>query len=362
MKVFVNISLLIVSMFILGACSLEQKKIEDLQVENLAGSLLQVDSFSIGARPRLQMDRIWLLKSTSNNVNATVCIQRGDSLITKCQAFYRGNGRGEFDNIAFSKGQNKSLYVLNYPSTGNKLLSLTVIPEKKYAAFDFKGNEVYDLRNIPSVRFLNDSFSVLSDSTMLIAGAPYNQIGHIFTVVNFKKETWRTLDFWPSDTHDKIDSLAKHSVYTDNCKIFNSGNKFLYQCGWERYAFIFTISGNKIVIENELFSTKLDYKEIADGNYVPLKNSGKTLKMATNDNAIYSLMIEKNAQGGKPNNYMESHYGNEIQVYQWDGTPLRRILLDKVGWNIMVSADNKKMYLFSINPQTNADEIWEYNL
>lgn len=59
---------------------------------------------------------------------------------------------------------------------------------------------------------------------------------------------------------------------------------------------------------------------------------------------------------------MESQYGNEIQVYDWDGNPIRRIALNKVGSSIKISADKKNLYLFSENPKTKADEIWMYNL
>jgi len=49
-------------------------------------------------------------------------------------------------------------------------------------------------------------------------------------------------------------------------------------------------------------------------------------------------------------------------VYDWDGNPIRRIALDKVGSSIKISADKKNLYLFSENPKTKADEIWMYNL
>lgn len=49
-------------------------------------------------------------------------------------------------------------------------------------------------------------------------------------------------------------------------------------------------------------------------------------------------------------------------MYDWDGNPIRRIALDIVGSSIKISADKKKLYLFSENPKTKADEIWMYNL
>ena len=180
-------------------------------------------------------------------------------------------------------------------------------------------------------------------------------------IIDFKNLKAETLDFWPQDKFAG-DSLSKHSVYTDNSRIFKSKDRFLYLCGWERYAFIFSIDKNKVEVKNELFSVKPEYKEAPDGNYELLKNSGKRLAIDVDENAIYVLMIEKNLYGKTPKNYMESQYGNEIQVYDWDGNPIRRIALDKVGSSIKISADKKKLYLFSENPKTKVDEIWMYNL
>lgn len=156
--------------------------------------------------------------------------------------------------------------------------------------------------------------------------------------------------------------MAKHSVYTDNASIFRNKDKFLYLCGWERYAFLFKIDEGNVEVEKELYSEKLDYKEIADGNYAPTKISGKSLRMDANQKAIYVFLIEKNKEGQEPKNYMESQFGNEVEVYDWDGKLLRHIILDKVGYNIKVSDDNKCLYLFTMNTKSNAHEIWQYQL
>ena len=100
----------------------------------------------------------------------------------------------------------------------------------------------------------------------------------------------------------------------------------------------------------------------ADGNYAPTKISGKSLRMDANQKAIYVFLIEKNKEGQEPKNYMESQFGNEVEVYDWDGKLLRHIMLDKVGYNIKVSDDNKCLYLFTMNTKSNAHEIWQYQL
>lgn len=360
MKYIIKILLIAISVFFLSSCLNNPKSISDLEVEKLKGMLVCNDSLNSGLYPYTKVDSLWFFKLYSNKVNCNVSLDKGDSVQTVGLVFSRGAGPGEYDEISLAYSSQKDMYVLNYSSEGNKLLSLTKFLQKKYVAGDFKTGEKYNLINLPAIRFGSDNFIILSDSTFLVSGAPYNQIGHIFSIINYKKCTLKTLDFWPTDGH-RGDSLAKHSVYTDNCKIFKSKNKLLYLCGWERYAFIFEIDGNKVNIKKELFSKKLEYKEIADGNYQPLKIN-ESLGMDTNEEAIYALMIEKNIEGKKTKNYMESQFGNEIQVYDWNGNLKRRIMLDKVGRCIKVSNDNKILYLFTENPKTKKEQIWKYEL
>lgn len=361
MKNLVKIIWLLALLMVIESCSNEQNNFDDLKAENLKGTQLLMDSLNEGDYPYVLSDSIWFLKLHNNKANCNVSQEKGDSIITKSYAFFRGGSREEYNDVVLSLSSNKDLFVLNYPPTGNKFLSLTKISKANYQNLNFNSTMKFDLTKLPAMRFVTDNFLVLSDSTIMVSGAPYNQIGHVFSVVNYQKGTLSTLDFWPIDGHDK-DSLAKHSVYTDNCRIFKAKDKFLYMCGWERYAFIFTVNGQTVNKEKELYSTMLEYKEISEGNYQPQKISGKSLRMDANANAIYALMIEKNIEGAEPKKYMDSQFGNEIQVFDWDGTPIRHIFLDKVGRLIKVSEDNKSLYLFTENPQTGKDQIWKYKL
>lgn len=351
----------LLAIVMLASCSnVAKKSIEDLTVENIQGTLLHPDDKCIGAYPRLITQDFWLSQVYRDDVNCCICVQDGDSLLAKRNVFNKGKGRGEYDEVSFALSSDGALGVLNY-ANGNQLLSFSSFPKSDLNRLDFSKGQRFDLTKLPSIRFATNSFQVLSDSTILLPGAPFSQAGHLFSIIDFKNLKAETLDFWPQDKFAG-DSLSKHSVYTDNSRIFKSKDRFLYLCGWERYAFIFSIDKNKVEVKNELFSVKPEYKEAPDGNYELLKNSGKRLAIDVDEDAIYVLMIEKNLYGKTPKNYMESQYGNEIQVYDWDGNPIRRIALDKVGSSIKISADKKNLYLFSENPKTKADEIWMYNL
>ena len=342
-----------------SSCSLNEKSI--LEVENLQGCLISMDAQAEGTNLHIITDNIWFLNSFSNKYNYEVAKQVADSIQVIRHSFYRGAGHGEYDNAVLALSSDKSLYVLNCSSNGNKIYSLARIKSEKYTKGIYVPDDFYDLSGLPALRYVVKNFVVQSDSSIIICGAPYKHIDHIFSVINFKKSTLRTLNYWPEDKHHG-DNLAKHSVYADNSCLFHTGNSYMYLCGWERFAFIFTIDKNNVEVEKELFNDKLDYKEIADGNYAPLKISKQMLKMSATSHRIYALMIEKNINGEEPKSYMDSQYGNEIQIYDWEGNLTRHIVLDKVGCNLKVTDDDKYLYLLSQDPKTRQNKIWKYTL
>lgn len=360
MNIKLYISVILFSL-VCSSCSDVSKKMEELPFEQLKGKLIKPDKDCLNSYPRFIAKNFWLSKVYNKNVNCCICVQEGDSLLKKSYVFAKGKSRDEYDDVSFALASNQDLGVLNCSSNGNQLLSYSIVAKEDYLKQNFTKYERFGLTKLPSLRYVSNSFQVLDESKILIPGAPYAQIGHIFSVIDYKKNSIEVLEFWPKDNFVG-DSLSKHSVYTDNSMIFKSNGKFMYLCGWERYAFIFSIDKNKVNVESELFSVLPKYKEAPYGNYELLENSGKRLCADANDDVICFLMVEKNLYGKKPKNYMESQYGNEVQVYDWNGNPKRRLLLDKVGSCIKLSADKKTLYLLSENPQTKNEEIWEYDL
>ena len=139
MKRFLKNNLIIIGLC-LGfiSCSSEQKYVE---TENLQGELMVTDSLNAGANPSILADSVWLLSSFSNKFNTNVSVQKGDSLKTKTLAFMRGAGHGEYDKTAFAVSSDKSLYVLNCSSNGNKIYSLSRVAQAKWLNGNYKIDE-----------------------------------------------------------------------------------------------------------------------------------------------------------------------------------------------------------------------------
>lgn len=108
-----------------------------------------------------------------------------------------GHGHNEFQMLAFAKRGNNSLYLLNYPFTCNGLESITYIPRTDSISNikDVSKWERFSLRDLPAFFCFAESFVSLSDSTILVLGTPTNEVGHIFSIVDFKNKKIVPLDY-----------------------------------------------------------------------------------------------------------------------------------------------------------------------
>ena len=112
-----------------------------------------------------------------------------------------GHGQNEFGDMVLSQDNDGSLYVIDHPFEDDMaslaLTSLTKIQKTdNIAAMKDPNNwEKYDLSKMP-FWLCGDQFEVLSDSTVLTIGTPKDDIHHIFSVVNFKNQTFTPLDYW----------------------------------------------------------------------------------------------------------------------------------------------------------------------
>lgn len=345
-----------------NSCTSNQKKVH--QYVKLNGEHVFIDSTFYGSTPQLLCGNLLFSKSNNNSEHCLVCSLSKDSLSNPHGVFRKGNGADEFHNIALSQGENASLYIVDYPNSGNQLLYLTLIRKTEDIASikDSQSWERFSLLNLSPFRSVFDTFVSLSDSTILVPGAPYNNIGHILSVINFKKQTIVPLNYWPNDGIS-CDSLAKHSVYTDNCRLYTNGERhFLYLCGEERFAFIFTFDGSSLNVVKELYSEKPQYTGAGQGNYAIENRTGKRLKIEVNESHIYAFLIEKDRDGTLAKDYRTSIYGNIVEIYDWEGNLEKTLELDHFGKNIKVTKEDEILYLFTDKKNSGDQEIWGYDL
>lgn len=287
--------------------------------------------------------------------------QKADTL------FRFGKGHNEFQHVSFGRGVDGSLLLLNCPLRGNKIISLTAMyPDSIGVMSNVNKWQKYDLLNLPAFRFTSQKIVAISDSTILLAGAPYHAIGHIFSIIDFFNQKVYPLEYWPEDDV-KCDSIVKHAIYTNNSSLFGNGQgRYLYQCNDERFAFIFSIKGNKVADVKELFSVHPDYSvDRTKENYIYNSISPEALECTANSNNIYALLRDSDRKGARLTKWKNPYvFGNVVVVYDWDGNKVKTICLDKYGQDVFVTDDNKTLYLFTKDyfEDDSKPEIWAYDL
>ena len=282
------------------------------------------------------------------------------------KVFVHGHGQNEFGDVVLSKDNVGALYVLDHPFEGDMgslaMTSLTIIKQTdNIAAIKDPSNwEKYDLSKMPFL-LCGDRFEVLSDSTILTVGTPQDDIHHIFSVINFKNQTFTPLDYWPNDSTPEVLDDEKLMVYTHGSGIKGNGkDRFLYWDNSGKLAFIFTIDGTKTNILNYIYSDRLPIPGIAK------TPSTERIHCCTDNDRIYLLYKHSNRKGEIMEEYDMKEpvpWGNTVEVYNWDGVKQRVIHLDKFGQEIMLSQDGKTLYLYSGYPQDGSDPyIYSYDL
>ena len=91
----------------------------------------------------------------------------------------------ELGLMVLSQDNNGNLLVLNRFWTGSKLHSLVKIPhaDSIAAVKDQSKWEKYDLKQVPANTTQSNNFAVVSDSTILIAGALYDATDHVLWMI-----------------------------------------------------------------------------------------------------------------------------------------------------------------------------------
>lgn len=341
---------------------------DQIEPENLVGKKMISVSANNDKYPCFVMNNDLLISSSVVD-HSFYCSTLKENKWDKAEIlFERGNGHKEFHNIGLCDGPNNSLWVLDCPMSANALYSLTSIPDtRSMSAIRNKDSwDRYDLKGISNFLCFAENPVMVSDSTFLVLGAPCNDLGHLFSLVNFKTQKVTPLNFWPNDGI-KCDIIPKASLYLCNSKIYGDGKgHYLYHCSRGRYAFLFSIDGNNVNVIKTIYSdypiygmdnSKLNWV-INASSYKP-----KELRSTATKEKIYVLLIDCDKNGKKYEKLPTNRFmlGNVVEIYDWEGNKERVLHLDKCGTLISVSRDNKKLYLHD-GTSTMDEPIWVYDL
>lgn len=283
------------------------------------------------------------------------------------KVFTKGHGQNEFGEMSLSQDQDGALYILDHPFEENmislSLISLTKIKNTDdIAAMKDPNNwERYDLSKMTSFYMGGNRFEVLTDSTLLVVGTSDSDPHHVFSIVNYKSQTFTPLDYWPNDSTPEALNGEKLMAYTAYCGLIGNGKgRFLYWIENKgKFAFIFTVGGTKTNILSQLYD---DTIQISGKPKLPIER----IHCCADNNRIYVLQKTLNSKGEKMEQLDMKDpfpYGNTVEVYDWDGVKQQIIHLDHLGQEIMLSKDGKTLFLDSGYNQDGSDPyMYSYDL
>lgn len=272
-----------------------------------------------------------------------------------------GHGHNEFQDASFIKGNGNTMYLMNcqggIPKSVTRVTQVKGISDLK----DTNKWETYRLNNLPAFYNLSQYNAYISDSTLLVLGAPATNMGHIMSVLDFKNQKVQPLDFWPEDNVE-CDSIAKFMLYAQYAKIMGNGNgRYAYCFSGERYLFVFSIEDSHVNVIKKLYENYPIYE--GDGMNTRTKSyRPEGLSSCGSRENLYVLLKDSDADGEKLDRYLPPLYGNTVEVYDWDGIKQKTIHLDNYGTKIMVSDDNKTLYLFVLDDESGNYKTWTYDI
>lgn len=364
-KVMRHIISIIFSCTLLASCGGKQEQLPDwsqIPVTNVTGIEYKINTDYFYFINPLQVygDNIGIGNVYSGIYNYGVAQFRGDSAVMIEGICRRGQGPGEFIYSSFGVKNDSTLLILSRNGGGPR--AMFEVPMNPYPDMNYKTWKTYGMDRInqkdgTGLRISGNDFIYLGDSRILFTGTPYSEENHIFTVLDYKTQTYTPLEYWPEDNYEGPDA-PKSSFYTVNSKLLNSGKRFAYRCGDGKFAFIFEIDGKKVKVIRTLFDEKPKYRAKDDKINFGVKHTN-FLRLAANDKYICAMPLEKNIDGEKKGRWIECRYGNEIYVFDWDGNPVKHLILDHIGIAIgMLQKENT--LLLAEETKEGGTAIWRY--
>ena len=250
---------------------------------------------------------------------------------------YLSSGRGPGEAIgALSSGVSNNI-LWTHDVTLNKILTANIEKEslntneivfKEYPLEDrFYMMEYKDSLSLFGVGYNNSLFKI--QQVDLFTGKIKKQFGEFKYIPNDK----------PSDSYksaNKCFILAKPS-----------GEKVVLTYRFADIIEIFDLNKNTSIASHGPEVFHVDFNPLQVKSFNVMGRTSKTryafINAAVTDNYIYVLY------SGKLSNTKNSYFGSYIFVYDWDGNPIKKIILDREALSLTVSKNDKDIYIYDPN-------------
>lgn len=335
-----------------------------LDGEEVKVTTLNMDTIHIGMRIKLIAKDKLIISYNDNNYKYIIYQINNDNLIYLGHFLSRGNGPYEINIPEIKYDSYKDCLRVYAPyNSENKLFH---IPFNNYSnLFTPSTWNKAALPHVPSrvdMEFINDS------TFLMLSG---NKEHKFFSLSYLGKDKYyKCLNLTYPKLNEEITSYKKSILFSGVLKKQPAGDSYLYSSESSKLSFIFNIINDSI--------TNIKYLSNVIPN-IKLDATGKdyTRDGDTEDGCIYLDVTESYIYIGYNNVTLEQIRNNmpfkdeypcsffdRINVFDWNGNFIKRLILDKPISNFVVTPDNDAIYAntFNFSGDNVTDEIVKINL
>lgn len=350
----------------LAGCSADQNKgsAQLPEEEALNGNTVFVPDGFDGMFPVAFSDQVLVYYSYSRRFLYVKGDIVGDSLVNIQHFVDKAGGLDPMSIAALNLRDscNFSLISENFGVLGS--LTHWVVP----ADGDFtQARKVYDMPIAPDQRMsaTASQFILLEPNVALMFTSPFHDPNTIASIVDYNDDVIKSIKLWPEDDF-KGDPAIKASAYDYSPFLATNGKgKFAYATKVGKYMCLFTLNGpdSTVKITKMIYDEKPEYEAMADGLNFTYKNcKPRSIRCASNTKHIYVLHAELNQIGQMPATANDAKHGNRVDVFNWQGDLVRRLVLDQLGEGILVDNHDQALYLTNRDSVTQALTMRRYKL
>lgn len=350
------LTIFLITQLMLGGCTSTSSE-SSIVAQEISGTQILIPEDFEGGSCRFIFGDTLTFWSHNPQYLYSLAMLKGDSIISLGNVCKRGQGPRECTFASMFTDKDRNLFSITSFS-GNR----AVINRHSATSADFIGNPISIDSIVRMIKCGDLSIIPLSNNRILFIGGDINDLKQIFSIIDIQNKKLIPLDYWPDDGFRGNDFI-KSNIYSDNAQLFTNYNgKYVYCTGPNRNAFIFTLDGQHVNIEKTLFDNPIKYEAASDGINYKYDPDPERLRMKATPDAIYFLMIDKDARGADAKSYAKSNYGDIVLKYDWNGNLQNKYRLDRVVFNINVTDNDSTLYCQTENPETGETLMYRYSL
>lgn len=361
--------LFMISFLAVSACTdivLEQDYFDENGTgDQLVSTPLLVDSVRMGAACECIIDNKLIFRRVMTPYGYEIFTLKGDSLLFESNFMNIGRGPYEMNDPEFQyDAANKRMFLYSRDNREDKFFIVDVS--------DFEN--VYDplsweKKKLP-VLYMRRSLGILNDTLFL--NRNYTETPDMFSLsyAGSKENAFQCLDFKYPGEHPDLSLLGQNYLFMGNLKQQPGSSTFVYSCYFSRYVFIFDVVAEQIR-KVRYISRVLPVYQARDDIYNPVAfadeyKKGLDIFQVTGK---YIYIGYNNATWGQIRNFIpykgfSMSYFDRINVFDWDGNFVKRLVLDKPVRRFAVDAADKYLYASSIDltQENQPDQVLRFEL